>query len=431
MKKTVKVAYVGCGGRACWVLQDCLRHMKDVEFPIICDIRDRALDRATELLVEMGRPAPKRTHNFDEVLKDPEIDAVMIMTGWEDRAEMAAKSLRAGKYTAIEVGCAFELSECYHLLDAYEETKVPLMMLENCCYSRREMMALNVAKKGLFGEIVHCEGGYHHHLPEEDLLRDENYDRIKGIEGEKTHYRIQSYIHRNCEQYPTHELGPIMKILGINRGNKMLTLSSFASKARGLKDAAGKLLGKDNMYANIDYKQGDVINTIITCQNGETIRLCLDTTLPRPFYSRNFTVRGVDGMYTEERRVLYFDGMEEQADLFDNEEEMFAKYDHPLHEEYVRLGERGGHGGIDWLVCRAFIESVKNGTNTPIDAYDTLALMAIAPLSEASIAQGGAPVSVPDFTRGKWMHREPVVKSKYCLDEVVIDETVKIFDEDE
>ena len=147
MKKTVKVAYVGCGGRACWVLQDCLRHMKDVEFPIICDIRDRALDRATELLVEMGRPAPKRTHNFDEVLKDPEIDAVMIMTGWEDRAEMAAKSLRAGKYTAIEVGCAFELSECYHLLDAYEETKVPLMMLENCCYSRREMMALNVAKK--------------------------------------------------------------------------------------------------------------------------------------------------------------------------------------------------------------------------------------------------------------------------------------------
>ena len=222
-----------------------------------------------------------------------------------------------------------------------------------------------------------------------------------------------------------------MKILGINRGNKMLTLSSFASKARGLKDAAGKLLGKDNMYANIDYKQGDVINTIITCQNGETIRLCLDTTLPRPFYSRNFTVRGVDGMYTEERRVLYFDGMEEQADLFDNEEEMFAKYDHPLHEEYVRLGERGGHGGIDWLVCRAFIESVKNGTNTPIDAYDTLALMAIAPLSEASIAQGGAPVSVPDFTRGKWMHREPVVKSKYCLDEVVIDETVKIFDEDE
>ena len=431
MKKTVKLGYIGCGGRASWVLQDCLRHMKDVEFVAICDLRDRALDRVSDLLTEVGRPAPKRTHNYEDVLKDPEIDAVMIMTGWEDRAEMAAKSLRAGKYTAIEVGCAFELSECFHLLDAYEETKVPLMMLENCCYSRREMMALNVAKQGLFGEIVHCEGGYHHHLPAEDLLRDENYDRIKGIEGEKTHYRIQSYIHRNCEQYPTHELGPIMKILGINRGNKMLTLSSFASKARGMKDAAGKILGKDNYYANIDYKQGDIINTVITCQNGETIRLCLDTTLPRPFYSRNFTVRGVDGMYTEERRVLYFDGMEEQADLFDNEEEMFAKYDHPLHAEYVRLGERGGHGGIDWLVCRAFIESVKNGTNTPIDAYDSIAMLAIAPLSEASIAQGGAPVQVPDFTRGKWMHREPVVRSKYCLDEVVVDESVKIFDEDQ
>lgn len=430
MKEKIKVGYVGCGGRGNWVIEGCLRHMKDVEIAMICDLRDNGLNKARDLLVEVGRPAPAMTKDYEEVLANPELDAIFIMTGWSNRAEMAAKSLRAGKYTAIEVGCAFDLNECFHLLDAYEETKVPLMMLENCCYSRREMMALNVARQGLFGEIVHCEGGYHHHLPEEDLLRDEDHNMLQGVEGEKSHYRIQSYIHRNCEQYPTHELGPIMKILGINRGNKMLTLSSFASKARGMKDAAKKLLGADNMYANINYKQGDVINTLITCQNGETIRLCLDTTLPRPFYSRNFTVRGVDGMYTEDRRVLFLDGMKEDTDLFDNEQEMYEKYDHPLHAEYVKLGERGGHGGIDWLVCRAFVESVKNGTNTPIDAYDTLAMMAIAPLSEASIAQGGAPVQVPDFTRGKWMNREPVVQSKYCLDEVIVDENTKIFDEE-
>ena len=128
-------------------------------------------------------------------------------------------------------------------------------------------------------------------------------------------------------------------------------------------------------------------------------------------------------MYTEERKVLFFDGAEETEN---NEKEMFELYDHPLHKEYVVVGERGGHGGMDWLVCRAFVESVKRGTNTPIDAYDTISWMAIAPLSEMSIARGGAPVSVPDFTKGKWMHREPAVWGKYCLDEVCVDEDTKI-----
>lgn len=431
MKEKIKIGYVGLGARGAWVLEGCFRHMKDVEIPMICDLRDKGLEKGLELLREVGRPDPIMTKRYEDLLENPELDAIVLMTDWSNRAAMAEQSMRAGKYTAIEVGCAFDLSECYRLIDTYEETQVPLMMLENCCYGRREMMVMNVFRQGLFGEIVHCNGAYHHYLPEEDLLRDENHDPLTGAEGEKTHYRIQSYMHRNCDQYPTHALGPISKILGINRGNKMLTLSSHASKSRGLKAAAAKQLGADSPYAKMEYRQGDVVTTLIHCLNGETIRLTLDTTLPRPYYSRDFTVRGVHGMYTEERKLLYFDDMKENDDWFDNEKEMFEKYDHPLHREYVKLGERGGHGGIDWLVCRGFVESVKAGTNTPIDAYDTVAWMAIAPLSEASIAMGGAPVEVPDFTRGKWMNREPIVESKYCLDKICEDPTIPIVQDGE
>lgn len=128
-------------------------------------------------------------------------------------------------------------------------------------------------------------------------------------------------------------------------------------------------------------------------------------------------------MCTEERRVVYFSGMDW---VEDNEEEMYKKYDHPLQKEYYDSGIRGGHDGVDWLVLRAFIESVKRGTNTPIDVYDTVSWMAIAPLSEMSIAKGGAPVEVPDFTKGKWIHREPIVEGKYCLDKVCVDEDTKI-----
>ena len=422
MKEKIKIGYVGLGRRGYGVLENCFSEMCDVEITMICDLDEEKLNKASEFFAEKGKKMPIATTNYEDVISNPDIDAVVIMTGWQGRAALAKKAMEAGKYAGIEVGCAFDLRECYELIETYERTGVPLMMLENCCYGRREMMALRLVKEGLFGDVVHCDGGYHHVLPECELLSDDHTSRDK-------HYRIKSYMKRNCEQYPTHELGPIAKVLGINRGNKFLTLSSFASKSGGLKSFARDILGEDSDYTKADYKQGDIITTVITCAGGETVHLCLDTTLPRPYYSRNFTVRGTEGMYTEERKVLYFKGMEEG--IKDNENEMFEKYDHPLHSEYVKLGEKGGHGGMDWLVCRAFVESVKNGTNTPIDAYDTVTWMAIAPLSEASIARGGAPVDFPDFTCGKWVDREPVTHGKYCLDDVIAVPEVKIFPEDE
>jgi len=357
-------------------------------------------------------------------MKDDSIDAIIIMSGWNTHVELATASVLAGKYTAVEVGCAYTLQECHDLIAAYEKTKAPLMMLENCCYGRREMMVLNLVKQGILGEIVHCKGGYLHYLTDFELFGEfaaKDTDRKQLI----NHYRLSEYVNRNCENYPTHELGPICKVLGINRGNRLVKLTSTASKARGLKAYAAEHLPADSPYNHMEFNQGDIINTCITCANGETILLTLDTTLPRPYASRDFTVRGTKGMYTEERQVLFLEGMDEPCE--NNEAEAYEKYDHPLHAEYVRLGEKGGHGGMDWLVCRAFIESVKNGTNTPIDAYDTVTWMSIAALSEMSIQRGGAPVDVPDFTRGKWFRREPVVRSKFCLDEICEDKGTAIY----
>lgn len=417
MKEKIRLGYVGVGRRGHGVIKMCLAEMEDVEIVALCDKEAVQFEKTLELLKEKGKPTPYCTTDYRDLVRDPSIDAVMIMSGWSARLEMARDFLLAGKYTGIEVGCAYSLQECYSLIEAYEQSKTPLMMLENCCYGRAEMMTLNLVKKGLLGEVVHCRGGYLHDLRREDLFG--------RITEPVQHYRLSEYIHRNCEQYPTHELGPICKVLGINRGNRLMTLSSFSSKSKGLLEYAKNKLPADSPYVNMEYKQGDIVNTVITCANGETILLTLDTTLPRPYYSRDFTVRGTKGMYTEERKVLYLEGITEKEE--NNQEKMFAEYDHPLHEEYVRLGERGGHGGMDWLVCRAFIESVKNGVNTPIDAYDTVTMLSIAALSEMSIQRGGAPVDVPDFTNGKWYRREPGNMTKYSLDEIVEDPDTPIF----
>ena len=57
----------------------------------------------------------------------------------------------------------------------------------------------------------------------------------------------------------------------------------------------------------------------------------------------------------------------------------------------------------------------------PIDVYDMAAWRCISALSEQSIQKGGAAVAIPDFTNGKWIKREPYVRSKYCLEEVCED----------
>ena len=420
MKERVKIGYIGLGRRGSYVLENNISQMEDVDIIAICDLSERKMELACEIITKAGKPEPIMTTDYREVIDNPEIDAIFIMTGWDGRPEMAMESMRAGKYTAIEVGCADNIQICYDLVKTYEETGVPVMMLENCCYGRRELMVLNLVKQGLLGEIVHCTGGYLHYLNEVELFKvikekdEENYP----------HYRLAHYRDENRENYPTHELGPIAKVLNINRGNRFTSLASFGSKSVGLKAFAKRHFGEDSPHANCEYKQNDIVTTMINCAGGETVSIVLDTTIPRAYYSRNFSVRGTLGMTDEARKVVFFEGMEEE--IANNEEEMYKKYDHPIHREYIEKGVKEGHGGLDWLVCRAFIESVKAGINTPIDAYDTATWLAVGPLSEMSLANGNAVVEFPDFTNGKWENREPAPKCKYSLEDIVVDESISV-----
>ena len=429
MKERIKVGYIGLGRRGMRMLTMGIAKMADVEVKTVCDLCEDKMQKAKEALTKDGRPEPITTTDYRDIIKDPEIEAVFIMTGWDNRPSIAKEAMLAHKYTAIEVGCADTLEECFDLLEVYEKTGTPLMMLENCCYGRFELMLLNMVKQGLFGELVHCTGAYAHYLTAVELFRD------VGKDDEVKHYRLGHYVSGNRENYPSHELGPICKYLGINRGNRMVSLSSFASKSVGLSHYAKETYGEDSRHAKVEYKQGDIVNTVITCAGGETILLTLDTTLPRTHYSRNISVRGTKGMAAEETKAVLLHGMKEP--VRDNLAEFYEKYEHPLQREIQATIERSGvenkvffgaHAdGIDWAVLRAFVESVKAGTQTPIDIYDTLTILAIGPLSERSIRNGGAPVEVPDFTRGKWQNREPAVRSKYCLDEIVTDNSIKVF----
>lgn len=410
MKDPIKIGVIGVGKRGKGLLNETLG-MENVVVAAVCDeYADRRKEAADIVAARTGNP-PFCTGDYREVLAIGDLDAVIVPSSWTDHIRILIDAMRAGKYAATEVGGAYTVNDCWELVRAYEETGIPCMMLENCCYGRYELMVLNMVKQGLFGEVVYCQGGYHH-----DLRREVTEGR------EKRHYRLLNYMYRNCENYPTHELGPIAKILDINRGNRMLTLTSMASRAGGLNEYIRA--EKNDAHADLadfHFAQGDVVITTIRCARGETITLTLETTLPRA-YSRDFQVHGTRALYMEDNNSVFIDGVHNRYDehwheQWNNAEKMAEKYDHPLWKGY-EPDSGMGHGGMDFLVLSAFYDSVRRRVQTPIDVYDVASWMSVSALSEQSISLGGQPVAIPDFTGGRWFKREPAPEGPYCLDRI-------------
>ena len=396
--REIRIAVIGLGSRGVGQMQTLLQ-MPDVKTAVVCDVYEDRVHTAQDEAEKLQGFRPDGTLDYVEAIHRDDIEAVIIMTSWTTHITIALEALRAGKRVAMEVGGAASLEECWALVRESERTGIPVMMLENCCYHSVEMAMLNMIRQGVFGELVHCQGGYEHDLRDEIGEGDIN-----------RHYRQENFLARNGELYPTHELGPIAKYLNINRGNRMLSLVSMASKSAGL-SAWMKEHRQDNpALANAQVNQGDIVTTMIKCANGETIVLTHDCTLPRP-YSRGGRIQGTKGIWMEDGHGIYIEGRTKAeggswAHTFESDKPYLEEYEHPLWKEYREFGMRGGHGGMDYLVLRAFVESVQNHTEPPIDVYDTAEWMAITCLSEMSIAMGSMPVAVPDFTNGRWISRK-------------------------
>ncbi|HLF46608.1 MAG TPA: Gfo/Idh/MocA family oxidoreductase [Chitinophagaceae bacterium] len=413
--KQVKVAIIGVGLRGQNHLELLLRRT-DVEVVAICDIDNRMLARSKEMITKSGKKMPQvfsgDPYAWKKMLEIKGMDAVVIATPWEWHKEMIIGSIEAGiKYVGSEVVIGITLQDHWDVVKAAEKNKAHVMMLENVCYRRDVMAVLNMVRQGLFGEMIHLQGGYQHDL-REVKFNDGTKAYGGGCEmGEKgwteAKWRTLHSIHRNGDLYPTHGIGPIAHYININRGNRFLNLCSFSTKARGLHNHVVKTCGPDHPNAKINFKLGDVVTTSIKCANGETILLQHDTNLPRP-YSLGFRVQGTTGIWMDVNNGIYIEGKSAKAHQWDQANEWLNKYDHPLWARWSKEATGSGHGGMDFYVIHSFIESAKRNTTTQMDVYDAAAWSAITPLSEQSIELGNETVEFPDFTGGQWMYRKPV-----------------------
>lgn len=395
----INACVIGLGQRGASLLKSVLVKIEDIKVVSICDIYEDRIEQGLKILETSGQKAEGYT-DWKKALEVDGINAVFIFSDWNTHAEIAIYSMKKGIAVACEVGGEYSLENCFKLVKTQEETGTPYMFMENCCWGKDELLATSMARKDVFGTIVHCSGSYSH-----DLRSEISYGHVNR------HYRFDHYLSRCCDNYPTHDLGPIAKLLDINRGNRILTVSSFSTKAAGLEEyIQGRRDATDEMK-NAHFKQGDIITTILTCANGETILLRLDTTLPRS-YSRDFTVRGTKGMYMQDTNTVFLDGEKEffepteyYKQAFNNGVNYEADYLPAFLKNISDEEKASGHGGMDWLTYNAFARALIQGEEMPIDVYDAATWQAVSVLSEISIQQGGIPQKMPDFTNGKWINR--------------------------
>lgn len=412
----VKLGIIGVGARGQNHL-DLLLRRDDVDLVAICDIEEHAINDSKAMIAKSGKKMPQIFTGSENAWKDlllvkGGLDGVLIVTPWEWHKPMVIGSIEAGlKYVATEVILGLTLQDHWDVVKAAEAHNANVMMLENVCYRRDVMAILNMVRQGIFGELIHLQAGYQHDL--RNIKFNNGYQGAEhGVEfGGKAYsearWRTEHSVHRNGDLYPTHGIGPVAQYLNINRGNRFVTLSSFSSKARGLHNYIVKWGGENHPNAKVKFKLGDVVTTSINCANGETILLQHDTDLPRP-YSLGFRVQGTEGIWMDVNNGIYIEDKAEKPHTWDDATKWLEKYDHPLWVRWSKETAGAGHGGMDFFVIHAFVESIKRKAPTPMDVYDAAAWSAITPLSENSIELGNEAVDFPDFTGGQWMYREPV-----------------------
>ncbi|MBQ6698931.1 MAG: Gfo/Idh/MocA family oxidoreductase [Oscillospiraceae bacterium] len=397
----VKISICGAGRRGKSLCEFVFSVMKDVEVVAIADICIERADELADMMLEKTGKRPNTYINYADMFKAEAQDAVYIASDWKTHKEITINAFRCNIAVALEVGGEFTEAEWKELIAAYEETKTPFMFMENCCFGKVELFATSLARNGVFGEIVYCHGAYMHDLR-----------RLATHDGDgKGNFRLDKYCNDNCDAYPTHELGPIAKLLDINRGNRMVSLTSRSSKACGLSDYIRRTEDVSH-FAEMQFLQGDIVETLITCENGELISIRYDTTLPC-YYSREFNVRGTRGLYEEKLNLVLLDGWkdkyENQAELLENaKKDSESFYDKYLPDVWKNISEEAlssGHEGIDYLQFEAFFEALREGGDMPIDIYDAASWMSITYLSRKSMELGGASVEIPDFTNGGYKMR--------------------------
>ncbi|MBQ6074263.1 MAG: Gfo/Idh/MocA family oxidoreductase [Bacteroidales bacterium] len=401
--ETVRIGVVGLGMRGSGAVER-LSYVPGAVITALCDLLPDRVESSKAELAKLGEPVPTGTYSGEQeswrgLCEQEDVDLVYICTDWKNHYPIAMYAMECGKHVAIEVPAALDMDQIWGLINQSEKTRRHCMMLENCVYDFFEMTTLEMAQRGLFGEVIHVEGAYCHNL---DPYWDEYWNNWRLDYNQKVRGDV----------YPTHGIGPVCQILNIHRGDRMTTLVSMDTKSfNGAKIASNHTGMEVREFAN-----GDETSTLIRTEKGKTLLIEHDVMTPRP-YSRMYQVVGTDGYASKYPIEEYCLRVEKPADKVDARHISDEKVYRDGEMEALQSGYRnviltpaleklakevGGHGGMDFIMDYRLVYCLRHGLPLDMDVYDLAEWCCVAPLSLISLEHGSMPVEVPDFTRGAW-----------------------------
>ncbi len=397
--ETVRIGFIGLGRGMAHVSATSL--LEGVEIKGLCDLVPGKIERARKKLEGTGfTPEIYTGHKeaWKKMCDRDDIDLIYISTPWDMHAPMAVYAMEHHKHVAIEVPAAITIEECWQLVETSERTRKHCMMAENTCYDFFELLTLNMARQGFFGEIVHCEGAYIHPLM--GLVFNKNVWDM---------WRLKASIGPSGNLYPTHGLGPVCQVMDINRGDKMDFIVSVSGRDFQKNEMVRKLAATDDAYREYVDKpfNGNMNTSTIRTAKGRTIMLQYDITSPN-VYSRIHKISGTKAAalkWPEPARISVGHDWIKPEEFKMLEE----KYNPAIVRKFGEFAkEAGGHGGADFLMNWRLIDCLRNGLPLDQDCYDAASWSSIVPLSKESVARRSGSVDIPDFTRGAWKTNQPV-----------------------
>jgi predicted dehydrogenase len=395
----VRIGFIGVGSRGRGHVRR-LRSIEGTEIRAICDVDEGAINR---MLEDFDEPVDTYTGSDDawkELCERDDIDLIVNAAPWHLHAPICIYAMENGKHTATEIPAAQSLEECWKMVETSERTKKHCVILENVCYGEFELITLNMARQGFFGELVHGEGAYIHQLMRHNFTRDGYFEM----------WRFRENATRNGNLYPMHGLGSIAQSMGINYGDQMKYMVSVSSNDFMMQKRTRELAESDSFFEDyVDNEfRGNMNTSIIKTFNGRTIMLQHDVTSPRP-YSRIHLLSGTEGIargYPEQKIATSHDGWLDQEEF----DAVMEKYTPEIIKTAGEMARQmGGHGGMDSLMTWRLIDCLRNGIPVEMDVYDAAAWSAVIMLSEWSVANEATPIHFPDFTSGSWRTNKPIM----------------------
>jgi predicted dehydrogenase len=399
----VRIGVIGLGQRGPSHVS-IMKRIKGVEIKALCDLRPEKAEAAKRSLEGTAHTPAICTgaEGWKQVCERDDVDLVMVTTPWYLHAEMAVYAMKHGKHVASEVPAAGTVEECWQLVETAEETRRHCMMMENNSYMSFQLLTLNMARQGFFGEVVHGDCAYNTSKMGNNFSKDKYWDM----------WWLKQYAARRGNIYPTHGLGPVSQIMNINRGDKFEFLVSVESNDFMMQAKAKELSATDEFfkpYAEKSYR-GNMNVTTIKTSKGRTIMLQHDATSPSPhnLFHGIYGTRGAALYDPQPPRLCTGNHQWASPEEFNALE---AKYTPKItrHVEELARASRiaAGHGGSDLLEDWRLIDCLRNGLPLDQDIYDAAAWSSIVPLSEWSVLNRSNSIDIPDFTAGSWKTNTP------------------------